>query len=378
MPGSAGIEIALPDDGAGGDLVLRLPGAPGWLDVRLVRDEAERFHATAGPLEGVPVTFPREDGRVARLRIEGLGEFVTHPDPAPPDYVISSLPEVDDEVEGAFEKLWAEQIERGSGQDIRWDLGASRHAFLEWVCTSKPIVLHGSNDAAIEQFSPRRRTLAVNLAGSEAGVFACTDAARAISYAILDRSRYRGAFHNDALRFTGREGTVCLYHFSINREFLDVGPAIFGPGTVYLLPRQGFRPDRSAGLAAGLEWVHRQPVQPLARLAVTPGDFPLLDRVQGHDDSDVMRAGALRDRLLRECVSADPLVDGYALGFERRKGLLEDLVEFARTQQRFFPWLVVDLHLGAERGPVTLMLTGSTGLPDVLTRQLEAAHRGES
>lgn len=372
IPGSAGIEIALPDEGARADLVLRLPGAPRWLDVNLVRDEEERFRVTAGPLEGVPVTFPREDGR-ARLRIEGLGEFATHPDPAPPSYVVGSLPEIDDEQEAAFEALWTRQVEPGAGQPVRWDPSASRHAFLEWVCTRKPVVLHGSNDGTIEQFSPRRRTLATNLAGSEAGVFACTDAARAISYAILDRSRYRGAFHNDALRFSGRDETVCLYHFSINREFRDAEPAIFRPGSVYLLPRQGFRPDRTAGLAAGLEWVNRSSVEPLARLEVEPADFPLLDRVKSHDDSHVMRAGELRDRLLRECASADPLVDGYALYFERRRGLLEDLVEFAGIQQRFFPWLVVDLHLGAERGPVTLQLTGSTGLPDVLARELESA-----
>ncbi len=59
-------------------------------------------------------------------------------------------------------------------------------------------------------------------------------------------------------------------------------------GTVYLLPRSTF--TLQLPIPVGANEVHIAqlaslvPVQPLAKLTVTPEDFPFLMQIRGHDD----------------------------------------------------------------------------------------------
>jgi hypothetical protein len=67
-----------------------------------------------------------------------------------------------------------------------------------------------------------------------------------MAYAILDRTRMRGAFHNTMIPYTGPSGRGRLHHLSIARETLAQSPPPFTEGTVYLLSRDpGERPPQA-------------------------------------------------------------------------------------------------------------------------------------
>jgi hypothetical protein len=77
------------------------------------------------------------------------------------------------------------------------------------------------------------------------------------------------------------------YFFSLSRDELDAQP--WSDGTVYLLPASSFKPDepiRRDGLALWpAQLASTQALAPVAKLAVTVQDFPLLGQVRGHDES---------------------------------------------------------------------------------------------
>lgn len=63
------------------------------------------------------------------------------------------------------------------------------------------------------------------------------------------------------------------YH--LGAEFIGLAARPFIPATIYVLPRDTFAMDG--------EWTSIVPVRPLARVAVAPDDFPLLERLWGSD-----------------------------------------------------------------------------------------------
>jgi hypothetical protein len=84
------------------------------------------------------------------------------------------------------------------------------------------------------------------------------------------------------------------YFFSITGEILAADP--WRSGVIYILPREQFVQQEPYQLAGRLvhepHWASAAPVRPLARLRVTPEDFPFLDQVRGHDPALVDRLAA--------------------------------------------------------------------------------------
>ena len=76
------------------------------------------------------------------------------------------------------------------------------------------------------------------------------------------------------------------YYFSISRDALPQSP--WRTGYVYLLPADGFVEQPSGPYAGYVARVPQLasplPVTPLARLQVSPADFPFLEDIRGHDD----------------------------------------------------------------------------------------------
>jgi len=162
--------------------------------------------------------------------------------------------------ENLFERTW-EDLRVGGRPPS--ELDSPRHRFLQWLAATHRVLLHGSNDPAVEEFEPRRQT---DFEGREIeAVFATPDPIWPIFFAVVDRSAV-DVLRNGCLREDGRGS----YFFAV------AGPE--GPrwrsGTVYVLPGSGFTPGY-----ADLEWTSPQPVAPLARIAVEPADFPFLDDV---------------------------------------------------------------------------------------------------
>jgi hypothetical protein len=75
------------------------------------------------------------------------------------------------------------------------------------------------------------------------------------------------------------------YFFSVDSDDAEV----LTDGWLYVVPRDGFTPEPAVGgvLQSG-QWVSREPVKPLARLAVTPSDFPFADIIGRHSSDDSM------------------------------------------------------------------------------------------
>ena len=74
-----------------------------------------------------------------------------------PSYFLKS-PEIDDspEVISSFERLFTEQVSDANGSHIDYSLSTPKWLFLNYLCDTKEVVMHGSGDPAIAEFEPRQ------------------------------------------------------------------------------------------------------------------------------------------------------------------------------------------------------------------------------
>jgi hypothetical protein len=181
---------------------------------------------------------------------------------------------------GADGLLDVDPILRAAGDVTPWQ-------FLCGVAERREIAFHGTGDPNIESFEPREP---IDFApfGHQKAVFATTDPIWAMFYAIVDRDRYALTLNNGCILVTDAEGRGVppYYYFSITEGALHEQP--WRTGYVYFLPAETFVAQpagRYAGLAARIpQLASPVAVTPFARLQVTPGDFPFLAQIRGHDD----------------------------------------------------------------------------------------------
>src|SRR5687767_2242990 len=159
--------------------------------------------------------------------------------------------------------------------------------FLCGVADRRRIAFHGTGAAGIESFEPRQP---VDFApfGDQKAVFATSDPIWSMFYAIVDRDRHETTLNNGCILLldsAGRPG-IPHYYFSIGRRALQEQP--WRVGYVYLLPADTFV-EQPAGMYGGHaarvpQLASPVPVAPFARLRVSPGDFPYLAQIRGHED----------------------------------------------------------------------------------------------
>jgi hypothetical protein len=193
------------------------------------------------------------------------------------------MPE-DPAVLAAFDRLLA-GAHAHPGATLDYALPAPKWQFLCHAAERNNLAVHGSGDPAISVFEPRQSN-DLNEFGNRKAVYAAADGIWAMFFAIVDRDRVQ-SISNGCMRLAGPDGHVSepYYFFSVSREALPEKP--WRSGSVYLLPRETFveQPPfpfgeyqvRIAQLAS------LEPVKPLARLDVTPEDFPFLERIRFHD-----------------------------------------------------------------------------------------------
>lgn len=211
-----------------------------------------------------------------------------------PDYLLRRPAEATKVDVAAFERLYDELVAPGNGTEIAYRLTAPRWQFLCWLTDTKDVVLHGSGHPAIDEFEPRQAD-DVGEFGARRAVYAASDGIWPIYFAVADRHVVTSLV-NGCVRRAGDRTTETYYYFSVNREALAATP--WHAGTVYVLPRDSFEAqpedDWRGSRLASTQWASPVAVKPIARLAVTPGDFPFLDQVRGHDQ-DVVAVRAARD-----------------------------------------------------------------------------------
>jgi hypothetical protein len=204
-----------------------------------------------------------------------------------PDYWLTR-PDVHDDEKAplAFDELIDMALRTGGCPTIPFNLPWPRWQFLCHLADQHGIALHGSGDPNIALFEPRQ-SQDLNEFGNQKAVYAASDGLWAVFFAIVDRDRVP-SITNACIRLTDETGALHgpFYVFSVSRSALPNQP--WRTGTVYLLPRRTFTVQPS--IAFGSNQVHIaqlasfEPVQPLAKLTVTPADFPFLPQIRGHDD----------------------------------------------------------------------------------------------
>jgi hypothetical protein len=142
-------------------------------------------------------------------------------------------------------------------------------------------VLHGSNNTAIEEFTPRGNYDAHNVRYVE-GVFASDDAIWPIYFATADRTTEPRGLIN----WCEHVGKGARYLFALE------GEPSFVDGMVYALPRETF--DATPG---SRELVSFVAVRPRLRVPVGPHDFPLRDKTIGFRRGESVRRVSIRHAL---------------------------------------------------------------------------------
>jgi hypothetical protein len=186
----------------------------------------------------------------------------------------------------AFEELLHTTLRTGGCPAIEYALPWPKWQFLCYLADHLDIALHGSGNHDILLFEPRQSN-DLNEFGNQKAVYAASDGLWAMYFAIVDRDRVRSVT-NACVRLADEVGLLHgpYYVFSVSQSALPHQP--WRTGTIYLLPRSTF--ITQPPMAFGSYQVHIaqlasfEPVQPLAKLAVTPADFPFLSQMRGHDD----------------------------------------------------------------------------------------------
>jgi hypothetical protein len=204
-----------------------------------------------------------------------------------PDYWLTR-PDVtfDERTQLAFDELLKTTLSSGGCPTIDYTLPWPKWQFLCHVADQHDIALHGSGDSNITLFEPRQSN-DLNEFGNQKAVYAASDGLWAMFFAIIDRDRVT-SITNACVRLADETGTVHgpYYIFSVSQAALPNRP--WRTGTVYLLPRRTFTVQPP--MAFGSNQVHFAqlasfvPVQPVAKLTVTPEDFPFLRQIRGHAD----------------------------------------------------------------------------------------------
>lgn len=201
--------------------------------------------------------------------------WLTRPDPPP-----------DEEAQLAFDELLTSTLRNGDCPTIAYQLPWPRWQFLCHVADHHHIALHGSDNPSIALFEPRQSN-DLNEFGNQTAVYAASDGLWAMFFAIVDRERV-GSITNACVRLADESGSLPgpYYVFSVSQSALPSQP--WRTGMVYLLPRDSFiqQPPLPFGSyqVQIAQLASIVPVLPLAKLTVTPADFPFLSQIRGHDD----------------------------------------------------------------------------------------------
>ena len=136
--------------------------------------------------------------------------------------------------------------------------------------------------------STERKSTDTTAFGNQTAVYATADPIWAIYFAVLRRDKGWKGTRNGSLGFAGRR----FYFFAHNRG--SESPERFGPGSLYVLPPDTFEAQPVRFGIDPSHLVSKVPVRPVARLDVTPEDFPFRDRIHHYADDEPIWLSILR------------------------------------------------------------------------------------
>ena len=194
------------------------------------------------------------------------------------------------EMVAAFENLFQSTP---TGTFIDYSLPYPKWQFLTYLCETKDLVLHGSQNLEIEIVEPRQAN-DIRKYSNQFAIYATTDGIWVMYFAILNRKKYPDlSLFNSCLqaRISPGQLSETFYFFSVTQSVLIQKP--WCTGAIYILPRQSFTQE-SSHQAQGNEiifphWISSQSAQPIAKLFVEPSDFPFLEQIHGHNDEKLIQ-----------------------------------------------------------------------------------------
>lgn len=280
----------------------------------------------------------------------------------------------------AFEALHGDAVLPADGREIDYALPHPKWLFLQWLVDAHDIILHGSNEMGIDAFKPARAGFDANPHGNHRAIYATNDGIWPMFFAVLDKPNYRGSMRNgvgwvDAegseINFDARrlpEGARKRYMFSLNRDELHKRP--WREGMIYILPRRTFQQlqDREGRLIA--EWASFEPVKPLAKMRVGPADFPFVDQVTGHDDTQIIRMQDLLKSLIENAVGTETLNDGYCFVYPMDETRRSEAIEFGECLSGFMNAARVCVTQD-EDGMLRMQVQGPDALKDALANWIQ-------
>ena len=168
------------------------------------------------------------------------------------------------------ERQWAART-RG---DLDYRITVPKWAFLQYLVARHGILLHGSGTSGIDRLEPVSRSWGGSRITGQPGLFAVDHALMAMYFGIIDRTQ-DVPYMSNGLKIRTRPDGQRERRVHLGVEFVGLAARPFRDATVYILPRETFS---KMG-----EFTSLVPVEPLARLNVSPDDFPLLERLWGSD-----------------------------------------------------------------------------------------------
>ncbi len=370
------VEVKIIDN----QLTVAFPGMPPGFEVLMLpQDAPHTFTLQGGPVDGATAVFSlNAQGEANELNVGGEFDLTRSEAPASSDRPSGQglrAPELvlGAEKEAAFKQLLDEMLEERNGRFIDYQLPYPKHQFLQYVAMQDKVIFHGSKKPDIDKFSTQRTSMELNDRsgrGNLQAIYGTHDGLWPMFFAVVDRHNLIGSIRNGVSYFPDADGKeAAFYNFSINQEMLSKRP--WSPGTMYFLSRETFRRLPITDGAMSNEWASEAPLTPLAKLALEPEDFPFLDQIGGHDDSELLRASEL-----------SKLVTAAVLAFEANEGSLRmqldwqdefgaTLLEFIAVQQKFVPMAALALKFEADGGDVWLEIDGPPAYLQVLKDQIE-------
>jgi hypothetical protein len=165
---------------------------------------------------------------------------------------------------------------------ISYNLAYPKAEFLNYICDWRGFVVHGSPSPNLETLQPIRKSADKSEFGNRQQIFASPDAMWGMWFAIQDKAKY-SLTRNGSVRIGRGQNRVKYYHFELPKENQENHP--FAEGMIYITRARDFPDKRPYPIldwfdAEIEEWGSTNPVSPLAKIRVSPRDFPYLDQVQ--------------------------------------------------------------------------------------------------
>ena len=360
-----------------GQLIASMPGVPEGFEVMLEKVSHDQFRNIGGPIDGSTLTFMRdESGEVTGIKV-GTFELVKIKQEA-----LSGLPITrryptpkfvrTPEKLKKFKKLLQAALAQADGGWIEYDLPYPKHEFVQFVSVQDQIIFHGTQNPDIDEFLPLRKSMELRDEtgrGNIQGVYGTHDGLWSMFFAIVDRQQLHGSIRNGVMYFQNQAGEqIAVYNFSINQAQLDERP--YREGALYFLPRETFTRLHLTPQSLSNEWASEVPVKPIAKMKILPEDFPFLEQIDGHDDSELIRMNRLSAQIREAAITANLEGDSLEVVLPKDSEIASQLGEYIELQRVMMP--TAHFKIQSERQRVKLIVTS---LPPAVSQMLTTEYQ---